>query len=380
MNRPLKVMHVASFSGNIGDEANHQGFRRKFMENVCSNVLFHDVEIRCFYRSWNLRKFDSSFAQEANQFDLVIFGGGNFFEACWDYSATATTIDLSHETLAEIRPPIFFNGIGFDDGKGISEINIKKFGAFLSYLLEHPEKYMVSVRNDGSFSMLQKYYARDFLQGIYRIPDGGFFFQPNRTSHPENPRGKSIGVCLACDMPEIRYGGEMDAFSERMARFLNDVMATSDYSVVFYPHIYSDLAIISHVLERIRDSYRRSRTTVAPLLNANTQGAEMIFDSYRHCDMILGMRFHSNVCAIGNGIPTLGLISYPKHGMLYEELGISGRMYHINHPDFVNNLMEGFEDSVGRLDAIRRQYVEIVGELNRELDSFHAVLRRWMER
>lgn len=78
----IKVLHLASFTGNIGDEANHYGFRRKLKENLKFNFNYTELEIRNFYRSWGLMKFDDDFVKLCNSHDFVIIGGGNFLELC----------------------------------------------------------------------------------------------------------------------------------------------------------------------------------------------------------------------------------------------------------------------------------------------------------
>ena len=37
------------------------------------------------------------------------------------------------------------------------------------------------------------------------------------------------------------------------------------------------------------------------------------------------MRFHANVCPIGLGTPTIGLVNYPQVKLLYEELNLENR-------------------------------------------------------
>ena len=126
----MQILQVASFNGNIGDCANHAGFRREW-ERQIGSAEFENLEMRYFYQSWNQCKFDESFAQLANQYDLLIFGGGGFFELKWDYSSTGTTIDLPERILEKIRTPILFNCIGTSISKGASESAIKKFDIFL---------------------------------------------------------------------------------------------------------------------------------------------------------------------------------------------------------------------------------------------------------
>ena len=117
----MKILHLASFNGNIGDNANHNGFRKNFQNLISENIEWKNLEIRNFYKSWNKMKFDEEFIKMVNTYDLLIIGGGNFFEICHEYSSTGTTIDLPIEKLNQIRIPIFFNGLGLDSDKKYTE-------------------------------------------------------------------------------------------------------------------------------------------------------------------------------------------------------------------------------------------------------------------
>lgn len=137
MNKKLKVLHLASFNGNIGDNANHNGFYHLFKKNITKNVEFDQLEMRRFYFSWDDRKFDESFVKEVNQYDLLVIGGGNFFDITWPDSATGTTLDLKKSILDKIKTPIFFNalGLGYGIDKDFNQKAVNKFDDFLSIIL-----------------------------------------------------------------------------------------------------------------------------------------------------------------------------------------------------------------------------------------------------
>ena len=86
----MNILHIASFSGNIGDNANHMGFRGWFNSMVPQEVIWDNIEIRDFYRGE--RKWDKSFVDLANNYDLVVIGGGNYFELWVEKSPTGTSI------------------------------------------------------------------------------------------------------------------------------------------------------------------------------------------------------------------------------------------------------------------------------------------------
>ena len=171
--KKLRVLHLASFLGNVGDNANHYGTRKHLCQNLTHFELdFTELEIRDFHRK--LRFYDEAFASYVNEFDLFIFGGGNFFELWVPYSCNSTTVNISLDILAKISTPTIFYGLGLDDGKGISENGINKFKHWLDYVIER-DQFLICLRNDGSYSIAEKYFETRYLTHFHVIPDGGFF-------------------------------------------------------------------------------------------------------------------------------------------------------------------------------------------------------------
>src|SRR5699024_1444214 len=163
----INALHIASFNGNIGDNANHNGLRRNLEEILDNNISFDEIEMREFYQSWNLRDFNSNeFIDLCNSYDLIIIGGGNFFELKWDYSYTGTTVNLSDVTLSRIKTPILFFGLGCDIGKGSNRSTIKKFDNFLEMVTDS-EQFMVTVRNDGSYETIEKLYGSKYYNKVF---------------------------------------------------------------------------------------------------------------------------------------------------------------------------------------------------------------------
>ena len=54
------------------------GFGIFFKKYVTNDVEVTYLEIREYYKSWNLRQFDDSFADLVNRYDLLVIGGGIF--------------------------------------------------------------------------------------------------------------------------------------------------------------------------------------------------------------------------------------------------------------------------------------------------------------
>ena len=319
----MKVLHLASFQGNSGDGANHAGFRSCFCSAVNGPVEFTPFEIRQTY--WGEKSFDVDFVREANAHDLVIVGGGNFFELSIEKSRTGTTFDVPPEQLARIRTPMIFNGLGCDRHKGFSSSTVSRFRSFLDYVLSE-RRFAVSMRNDGSLETVRSVLGESYASRITRIADCGFFLDLPGTSTIQ----PVVAVNVAADMPELRFDAHGakgrvlssgEAMGELAAAIGSLLESNPELGVAFVPHVYSDIGAISEVMRQIPDKLRRRRISVAAYSCAS-DGYRDIFQTYRSARVVLGMRFHATVCSIGMGRPVVCLMSYPKMADLLNEIAL----------------------------------------------------------
>lgn len=335
--RGVRVLHLASFVGNIGDLANHAGSRRLMAENLPFELEFTELEIREFY--WKKRSFDDAFVDYANTFDLLIIGGGNYFELWVDHSQTGTSIDISPERLRRLKVPTVFHALGVDVGQGYTEQSATRFKSFMASVLERSDMF-VSVRNDGSTRALQEVLGNSLAARIPTMPDGGFFAGDLGDNRPTS-RSDCVGINIAGDMLDKRFdrGLSVDEFLDEMARACCTLMdAHPALRLVLMPHIWRDVALIAQLLPRIEDSYLRRRVAVGAL-EPTALGLGNFLASYQRFDLVLGMRFHANVCPIGMGIPTRGLLNYPQVQRLYEELEMPQRLVDVRDSGFNRHLV-----------------------------------------
>ncbi len=328
----MKVLHVASFRGNIGDNANHAGFRPWFETLVGAPLEWSEFEIRDVYRK--TRAFDATFAAQANAADLVVIGGGNYFELWVADSPTGTSISVPADVLASIKTPIFINALGVDDAQGYTDETLGRFRTFLGTLLTS-DQYLVSVRNDGALAALHKHVGDMPLERVLHLPDGGFF-----ATYAPAPRaqGPHVGINLAGDMLDQRFpGGEQldyRGFLAEMAETLAQLWrAHPTLRLTFFPHIFRDLAVCADLLALLPDKLRRDQVRVAAY-DSGEAAAQEAFGEYVACDVILAMRFHSNVVPIGHGIPAIGLYCYDQVSRLYGELENPGSVVKVNETGF----------------------------------------------
>lgn len=320
----LRVLQVASFAGNIGDLANHAGARRLMREELAFDFDFEELEIREFY--WKKRRFDEDFVDYANTFDLLMFGGGNYFELWVDRSATGTSIDISSDCLARLTVPTVFFALGVDTGQGYSSLAVQRFSSFISTVLGRADMF-VCVRNDGSSRALNDVLGSSTAAQIPVMPDGGFFADGSRHS-PASTERRLVGINIAGDMLDRRFaqGLDVDGFLGELASAcvcLLDELPT--LSIELIPHIWRDSVFIAQLLPLIPDRYLRQRIAIGRL-DPTRSGLSNFLASYRSFDLALGMRFHANVCPIGMRVPSRGLLTYPQVRHLYDELGMSNRL------------------------------------------------------
>ncbi|WP_415897481.1 polysaccharide pyruvyl transferase family protein [Neptuniibacter sp. QD72_48] len=374
----LKILHIASFVGNIGDNANHQGVRRTLSERFSGIHTYTELEIRKCYRIYtggDRWEFDLQFASLANQHDLIIIGGGNFFEPWLPESSTGTTIDLSKEILDKIHSPILFYGVGFDTYKHCPAECLQKFQDFVVDVSER-SNVILTFRNDGSLKNYKKTYGA-MSEAIDVVPDGGFFYQPDcKLNFPFDSKNEYWGINLASDMKDVRFpeGGKGNITWEGFLRGFAAVLSTKlteqeNLQLIFFPHIYKDLEAISELLAYMDDRFCRDRIQTAPY-SYGWDGADKVFSLYNSCSLIMGMRFHTNVCAMGMNIPSIGLSSSPKLEDLYEEIGLRDRIVRINKDDCMQKLLFLLSKMNEKPHIFRQQNNTVVDRLRNDVGLF----------
>ena len=262
----INILHIASFTGNIGDNINHIGFRPWLEKLIGLEVLWTSLEIRKFY--WNQTNWDQSFVDYANSFDLIVIGGGNYFELWVDKSPTGTSIEIEPFLFEKIKTPVFFNALGVDAGQGASSACISKFQHFLNVAKEN-DKSIFSVRNDGAQKTLKNVIGKEYFKLFELLPDHGFFIS-DEIDWKKRKVKKYICFNLACDMPDLRFIGDDKSFDN----FINELSTAveqlskklEDFKFIFVPHMYSDLKIISRVIENCSDTLRRTKISVHSLV------------------------------------------------------------------------------------------------------------------
>ena len=371
------VLHIASFTGNIGDNANHLGFRRWFETLVENKIQWNELEIREFY--WKNKFWDKEFVKYANNFDLIIIGGGNYFELWVEKSPTGTSIEIEPVLFKQIERPVYFNALGVDPGQGASEFSIEKFKTFIEIIAE--KNGLITVRNDGALANLEEYVGSDYLKYFHEAPDGGFFINGFiKDDIKKSDQKIKIGCNVASDMPEVRFKefiDGVDGFSKEFAQAIVKISKQlNNCEFVFFPHIFKDLEIINNIITYLPDEFRRKYLTVFEYSTGN-HAAIKTFSSYKECNLILATRFHANVCSLSLGINTLGLMNYIQIENLYKGLEQEEKLVDVRTSGF-SEVLEYKVLSIlkDKTNNVSKEPLDMVIEMRAKME---VILTNWLK-
>lgn len=373
----LNILHVASFTGNLGDNFNHMGLVPWIENLIGTPVRWTRLEIRKFY--WKQLHWDESFVDYANKFDLIIIGGGNYFELWVDKSPTGTSIEIEPHVYSRIKKPIFFNSLGVDAGQGATQDCIMKFRNFIDTIVEG-RNALVSVRNDGARDTIKNTIGKNYIPVFNSLPDHGFFVEKQHINLTGSHPSKYICINLACDMPRLRFSnisGGIDGFASSISNTIKNIEAEyPDHHFIFVPHMYGDLKIIFDVLECLPDYIRRGKVQVYKYGTGDCLAREVL-NLYENSKLAIGMRFHANVCPLALGVPNFGVATYPQINLLYEELALQDRVFEVSRSTFSTDLASACMSVLKSPAKITAQSASALMDVKSQREEFSSVFRKW---
>lgn len=338
----MRVLHLASFSGNIGDNASHQGLYR-ILEQIINTSEIKELEIRNFYKNAtgpSKRYFDKTFVDECNSYDLVIFGGGGYLDYWVPNSETGTTFDISFRFLEAIKTPFLLTSLGCVPGKEVPPGNKKKFIDFLDFIANRKNWYLM-LRNDGSTEHLKNELGFRIPDNFDSILDNGFFYE-NYERNPILSSKPYIAMNISDD--QISMSGisavsmKSENYYDSIGKLITSLIDLNNINIFLIPHIYGDLIAINSILNRLSEEHLRHKVLIGPCLTRNN-GADIIFSIYKNSLFSIGNRFHANVCSIAMDKNSIGLSALQRIESMYDSIDLSNSYVVIK---------DGFEEHVLR--------------------------------
>ncbi|WP_340642253.1 polysaccharide pyruvyl transferase family protein [Photobacterium damselae] len=334
-----KILHIAAFQGNIGDNASHIGF-----SNILDLLDIHSVvdriEIRKTYNNYTEDDkiiFDDKFVELANNYDFVVFGGGGFLDYWVDGSVNGTTINIRNDILSKIRSRILITSIGSNPHREVPVENLKKYKNFLDYVRTN-DNIKIALRNDGSEESIKKDLGEEYLSIFNSVLDHGFFYELEKT--PFSIEEEYAAINITADQIEMYSNGKK---LDNKSRYLNemrdlilDIIELKKLKVIFVPHIFSDINAISELLSIIPDRYKRSEISIAPLYQGDV-GTNYIFNIYQNSKFTIASRYHANVCVLNSDSNVIGLSPLNRINYIHKQFSKN---------DSYVSLEKGFKEKV----------------------------------
>lgn len=353
----MKILHLASFVGNIGDNASHAGFYKLLYERLGAFDL-EKCEIREFYnnRHFFKRQFDDSFVRYANTFDLLVIGGGSFFDYWNQASATGTTVDIPLQLLKKLKVRLLCTSLSCQPGSENTESLEQLARSFLSALNNRPKTWL-AVRNDGSLQSVAANLGECYAAKMSEILDSAFFYQPQLHEATLFPK-PYIALNLAPDQLADFEGRNpsflVSLFYDRIAQFIDYAYQQYGINTVLVPHILADLECVGQIITRMDDLSSRQALMVAPCVGGSV-GAQSAYALYGASHAVIATRFHANVFGMTSGARLFGLAARSRIKSLHGSVG-SNCFTEPNNVPQINSLWDIIE---GKADDRGHRMVEL---------------------
>jgi polysaccharide pyruvyl transferase WcaK-like protein len=326
MKKKLNIIHLASFKGNIGDLYSHSGLKFILDKVLSKKYSIKKLEWREFYKqnTGEKKTFNSGFVREINKFDLLVVGGGGYFDTSISDSKTGTYFDISKNIYNKIKIPVIFSSIGAIPFKNPPKNNLKKFKNFLKIIKKKNHKILL--RNDGSKNYLENIFSKEDTNNIDEILDLAFFFSPAKKKKLPKLINKKKYICinLATDQIELRNQDDNKIYLDRLIDNISNIIQycvlKMKYEVIFIPHTPQDFKIISKIFDLKTIIKLRNNIAVAPLFYTDSN-LNIIYNFYKNSEFNICSRLHSNIISIiSKKNHTIGLSFLKRILYLYKSI------------------------------------------------------------
>ena len=296
-------------------------------------------------------------------------GGGGFLDYWVANSRTGTTIDISKEDFDRLTVPTLITSIGSFPHKDIPEGNIEKFHDFLKQIFDK-DNVRIAFRNDGSADNIHRLFGDEFNPTT--ILDNGFFYKP-KSDIRRLVSSEYVAINTTLDQLKMKNlsRGILDiaSFENEMRRYVQFLIDNTNYQIVFVPHIYQDMKAISEILSGINDFYIRTRIVIAPYIQGY-EGCNLLMSIYNNASLVVGMRFHTNVCSAAMGVPLISLAALERVEKAMKYIGLDNNVIPVdssfsseiiinkmNNIDTKNRLLEE------KMKSTNKTYMKMFSEL-----------------
>lgn len=329
---PTRVLHIASHNINVGDGALISSIQRRLRAITATDIAYDEVDIVDFEPEFGGLKLDTI---DFSPYALALVGGGGTIDSKKSRTISGMAFPMSGKRLRSLQTPLAYVGLGYNLFWGQPLRGREALREVLKVCQDQDIPF--SVRNDSSLERLREAMG-DTASSVIEIPDPGFFIEVDRSYTPPQftARRPRILLQLAADNDAQRFSLLRNDFLDRVAnrlpfekghnlsteiaRLVVWLVKEHDAQVIFAPHITTDLSLVANVLQQLPVTVARKNTTVLGI--PHPQNAHLFFSTYAQADLVIGMRGHSVICAVGLDVPCIALSTHPKVSGFMEKCGL----------------------------------------------------------
>jgi len=332
---PPEIVHFAYHGINVGDGAVVAGMRR-YLGGAFPGHRYRPCDLLPFTGIGGDAAFSAGKLREGQ---LVLVGGGGLIDGSPRQIRSGNAFPMSGVELRATPARVAYVGLGCNLFPG-EELHCPE--ALADVVAACRERgFPFSVRNDGSLERIREALG-PVADDVVEIPDPGFFVPARPEAEipaflGEDPERPVVVVQLAGDNPARRLGtaepaargwrrkkrgsDPAAAFLDAMAAFVRRLIETSGARVLIALHITRDLTIAGGLLDRLPPEVCRPNVQVTNV--THPRNADLFFEAYRRADLVVGMRGHSVICAVGHRVPCLAIPTHDKVRGFMEKCGLS---------------------------------------------------------
>jgi polysaccharide pyruvyl transferase WcaK-like protein len=368
----LRILHAATHGHNIGDGALVAGMHRVLREDL-GDMLGAELEFTPLDVLGHKlrRRRDMLPRREAREVlaahDLVLVGGGGMIEGGKGNYLSGINFNFHLDVLRDSPVPWVFYALGHNQFRRTFFFHRRRLRRLLRLAADGAHPF--SVRNDGSEERLRKLVGD--AGEVTTVPDPGLWVPegPGQTPEMDSP-GPRLLVQLAGDRGSKRFRQEPEVVLRRLGELLQRLIEERGVTVTLCPHLLGDLPLCTGLLRHLPDRVQRPSVSMTPVMHG-AGAAPAFFDRYRRADLVLGMRGHSVICAVGTGTPVVGLASHDKVGGFLREVGLGEWAVDLDRDRRLEELERVLVGMLGDLEAARRRTAATVPALRRAARRFH---------
>ncbi len=338
------IVHIGHFSngkvmsGNIGDPLLYYELENLYDKITGEKHIWYHRKI-----TWEVSRQEiwlwNRFAK-----GIIVGGHGLLMVDTGRNDNSGWQFNINLQLLRDLSCPLAILAIGYNTFRGQQDFN-KAFGPHIN---ECARKSIVfGLRNYGSIRALSEYLDSGNKQKIC--------FQPCPTTMlslyeqlPNVEKNKSIGICLAFDRFQNRFGKNFNRTVESLLTY-KEIWEKKGYNVFFFVHNPIDLK--TEYAQKIENHggciYSISGLTYS-----------QIFEFYLSKTLIVGMRGHSLMIPWGLRTPVISLTTQNKQKWFIEITGHDERSIEVELDDILTPLNSETEYIVDNYEKVINDIID----------------------